>query len=48
MRRSVGFEVGDGLELTVGVADGLVVGCGEACANKTLSAAAAIMLPAPE
>jgi hypothetical protein len=48
MRSSLGFEAGDGLELTVGVADALALGSGDACASKTLSAATAIMLPAPE
>jgi hypothetical protein len=48
MRTSLGFGAGDGLELTVGVADAVALGIGDACASKTLSAATAIMLPAPE
>jgi hypothetical protein len=48
MRTRLGFEAGDGLELTVGVADALELGFGEVCASKTPSAATAIMLPAPE
>jgi hypothetical protein len=48
MRIRFGLEAGDGLELTVGVADALELGFGEACASKTLSAASAIMPPAPE
>jgi hypothetical protein len=48
MRTSLGFEAGDGLELTVGVADAFELGLGGACASKTLTAATAIMLQAPE
>jgi bifunctional DNA-binding transcriptional regulator/antitoxin component of YhaV-PrlF toxin-antitoxin module len=48
MRRSLGLEAGDGLELTVGDADALEVEFGDACASKTLNAATAIILPAPE
>ena len=46
MRTSLGFEVGDGLELTVGVADAFELGIGDACASKTLTDASAIMLQA--
>ena len=48
MRRSVGFEAGNGLELTAGIADAVELGCGDACASKTLSATIAIMIPAPK